>query len=205
MQITIPSNVYSRMAEIPSTLDPSDARQYLRCVYFERKNNLLYCVSSNARCAAVEYLGKNEGPDERTAIAINRELIKICETETPLNGMMTVDANDILRFTNVSTTFGPFQSAMYHALPDDNEFNRWRKWFPDEIPTQSYGTMFWNTESIYSLSCASKTGGLKFPQYIDVRKPVLINDADSSDWIGLFMPTQQGTPNMSPVAMPDWF
>lgn len=206
MQFEISCNLYSRMAEIPSTLDASDPRQYLRCLYFERKNNQLYVVGTNARCAGVEYIGRNDGPDEHCAIMIDKQLINICEIETPLNGSIVIDANEMLRFTNIRMKLGaPYPVNMFHLLPDTNEFQNWRKWFPDEIPTQSYGTMYWNTPSIYALSCASKTGGLKFPQHIDVRKPVLINDADSSDWIGVFMPTQQGTGTMPAVCFPDWF
>lgn len=204
MQITIPCNVYSRMAELPATLDPSNPRQYLRCLYFERKSNQLYCVATNARCAGIEYLGRNEGPDEFAAVVIDQQMIKMCETEAMHNGNMTINANELLRFTTIETTFGGTSNGFFHLLPDENEFQRWRKWLPDEIPTQSYGTMYWNTPSIYALSCASRTGGLKFPQHIDVRKPVLINDADSSEWIGVFMPTQDGTQNMLPVLMPDW-
>lgn len=204
MQITIPCNVYARMAEVPAMLDATDPRQYLKCLYFERKNNQLFIVVTNAQCGAMEYLGRNDGPDECTAIPFDQSIMRICEQETQFGSLM-IEANELLRYTKLSTTLGgPFTFNGYHPLPDNHQFKTWREWFPAEQPTQSFGTMYWNAAVMWSLCSASKSGGLKFPQFIDVRKPVLINDADSSDWIGVFMPTQKGTDVMPPVVVPDW-
>lgn len=204
MQITIPCSVYARMAEIPATLDATDPRQYLKCLYFERRTNQLFIAVTNAQCAAMEYLGRNDGPDEAMAVVLHKTLIDLCELETQ-HGSLTIEANEMLRYTKLSTTFGGVSPINgYHLLPNEHQFKTWREWFPHEQPTKSFGTMYWNSHCMWSLCSASKTGGLKFPEHIDVRKPVLINDADSSDWIGVFMPTQKGTDRMSSVVVPDW-
>lgn len=192
------------MAEIPKTIDAADTRTYLRSLFFERKDNQLFCVATNGRCAAIEYLGRNDGPNEHAAIICDTQFVNICDHETKFDGKIQIEVVDALGFAKLVTTFGGMLNGNgFVPLPNDHEFQRWRDWMPKEIPTQSYGTMFWNTTSIYALSCACKSGGLTFPQHIDIRKPVVINDAQYSDWVGVFMPSAKDI-EIKNVIIPDW-
>lgn len=203
MQITIPCEVYSRMSEIPLGGDFSDERRYMNCVYIERKENQLFVVVTNANVAAIECLGINTGPDEFTAIIADRALTNQCEQEIQFNGQLQIVANPALGFTNIKTSFGYNHNgnAMI-ALPDGNQFARWREWLPEEMATSTDCAMFLAAEYIRQLCIASKAAVLRFPKFISANQPVLVTSGP--DWIGLFMPTEKDHKRTEPASIPDW-
>lgn len=206
MNVEIPCELYVRFAEIPLSIDPQDLRKHLKSIYIERKNNMLFAVVTNISIAAIEYLGRNSGPDEHMAVAIDPFLIVQCEKEVSFNGRLEIVAVPApLNFTSVKTTFG-FGSTinMHIPLPDDHEFAMWRNWIPEAMPEATDGAMCWNVKQIYALASASKTGTIKFPEFIDTSKPVLIRDGEADNWIGLFMPNLKGEGTVQPASIPDW-
>lgn len=167
---------------------------------------MLFAVVTNISIAAIEYLGRNNGPDEHMAVAINQQLIEQCQNEISFNGalnIVTIPAP--LNFTSAKTTFGYAPAVNLHIpLPDDQEFATWRNWIPEAMPEATDGAMCWNVKQIYALASASKTGTIKFPEFIDVSKPVLIRDGEADNWLGLFMPSLKGEGTVQPASIPDW-
>lgn len=205
MQVEISCEIYSRMSEIPLCLADGDQRKYFRSIYIERHNQQLFLVVTNGALAAIEHIGPNDGPDERTAIAIDQALIDQCQREVQYNSNLVIVANDVLSYTTIKTTFGyNHPGNMMVTLPANNHFDNWRKWAPDEMPTKNKGAMFWASALINALAIASPTGGICFPEFIDVTKPVVVRDKDSANWFGLFMPTTDDGDKIEPATVPDW-
>lgn len=203
MHVAIPCELYTRFSEIPQTLAETESRKYLRSIYIERKNNAVFVVSTNIKTAAIEYLGESEGPDECCAIVIDKALVQQCEQEIPFLGMLDIVANPLLGFTAIKTTFGyTFNGNAGVTLPDDHEFQKWREWFPDEMPTKSSGVMHWRVDHLYALAASSPSGGVMFPRFIDEKKPVVLTDDGTDNWRGLFLPSTN-EPN-TPSTLPDW-
>lgn len=203
MNVEIPCELYIRFAEIAKLLDPQDKRKYFRSLYIERKNNQLFIVATNVKVAAIEYL-RSEGPDESTAIAVDDALIAQCEKEIQFNSNLHITANPALKFTAIKTSFGYNHALNCHVeLPAKCDFHTWRDWFPDALATKTNGAMFWGMQALYGLAQASKSGGLVFPEFIDTSLPVVVNDSEANNWVGLFMPTTGGA-KTTPATIPDW-
>lgn len=202
MDIVIPCELYSRMIAIPKVLSDDEPRRYFKSIYFERKDNQLFAVVTNCKIAAIEYLGVNKGPDEATAIAIDDILKDVCDKETPFDGNLSIVANSTLKFTAIKSTFGyQHTNNAFVDLPDNEQFNEWRKWLPKKMPEQSSGAMYWNAYSVAAIAAASPSGAINFPSFIDTSIPVLITDDHSPNWIGLFIcPKGKNQPS----TMPDW-
>lgn len=185
-------------------LNPEDHRKYLKCFYIERRNNKLLAVVTNIKIAAVEYLGDDNGPDECTAIAIDPALVAQCVAEIAFNSKLVIVANPMLAYTSIKTTFGyNYPSNAMVQLPEANNFNNWRAWFPDEMPTATHGAMFWQSLLIQALASTSPSGGICFPEFVDVTRPVVVRDGASENWAGLFMPVPENPP-IDAATIPNW-
>lgn len=204
MNITLPCELYSRMSEIPLMLDPADKRKYLKSIFIERLNGNLFVVVTNVKIAAVEFIGRNEGPDEFIAIIIDPILIIHCDKETPFDGNLSIYHDANTKHTTIQTTFGYAHPGNANIpIPESNNLEGWRDWFPDEIPTKSFGGMHWNKTSVGVLCTASISGDIIFPEFIDIRQPVVIRDVQSENWVGLFMGSMKDATNV-PATIPGW-
>lgn len=204
MNITLPCELYSRMSAIPLMLDPADKRKYLKSIYVERLNNKLFVVTTNVKIAAIEFIGENDGPDEFFAVVIDPELIKHCDAETPFDSNLSIYRDPSTKVITIQTTFGYVHPGNANVpIPESNNFDGWRDWFPDEIPTKSFGGMHWNKASVGALCTASISGDVIFPEFIDIRQPVVIRDLQSENWVGLFMGSVKDETNL-PATIPRW-
>jgi len=205
MNIEISCELYARLSAIPLLLNPVDERKYLKSLFIERTGGKLYAVATNVKIAAIEYLGASDGPDECTAIAIDQALIDQCKREIAFNGKLSIVANSLLNFTSIKTAFGyNYPGNAMVQLPEANNFNSWREWFPDSIPTKSHGAMYWNASVVHALATASPTGGLRFPEHIDTTQPVVVRDQESANWAGLFMPNADNGEIVEGATIPEW-
>lgn len=204
MNITIPCEQFARMASIPATLDTERPEQYLRSLYFESTRGKLFIVATNAKIAAIECVENSGVADGSCAVVVTPELIDVCERETAYNGAISISVNDALNWTVVQTQFGFKMPTNGKAdLPNDHHFATWRDWFPDKMPTKSSGGMHWEVTQIETLSRASISGSVTFPEFIDVSKPVIVNDLFNPLWCGLFMPTAKEK-TITPATRPVW-
>lgn len=205
MNVEISCELYARLSAIPLLLDPADDRKYLKSLYIERRNSKLLAVVTNVKIAAIEYIGDDAGPDECTAITIDPVLVAQCEKEIVFNSRLVIVANPLLSFTSIKTTFGyNYSGNAMVQLPEANNLIEWRTWFPDEMPTKTFGPMFWRGMQIHALANAAPTGGLRFPEFIDTTRPVVVRDHESNDWVGLFMPVTVDGEKVDPASIPDW-
>jgi hypothetical protein len=191
MNFEIPCETYSRLAEIGMRLSDGDKRQYLKSIYLERRNGVVIAIATNSKIAIIERLAQQDGlPDDSFALVVNEAVIKQCDVECDLGGQLSVVNNPTLGFASIKSTFGwAFQGNGSVSLPADHVFRLWRTWFPDVMPDQSVGHMYIAHDTLYAIACASPSGALIFPEFIDNTKPVVMRDEGNEDWFALFMPT----------------
>lgn len=202
MDIEIPCELYHRLEDI-NGLSEADPRKHLNSIYIERRDNVLFVIATDVKIAVIQK-SISVGPDTSFAIRMDNALLLQCATEKQFNSNLILTNNPALNFVSAKTTFGyNFPGNIGVMLPDNNEFQSWREWLPDEMPTQSNGNMLMNAHSVARIAFASPSGSIIFPEFIDVRKPVLVRDVFSHDWIGLFFPAQKDkTPAY--LGVPDW-
>lgn len=205
MNVEIPCETFLRLAEIPAYLAITDKRKYLNSLFVERKNETTILVATNGRIAAIENIGKQPGPDGKFAVAITAELKAQCDIESKFNGKVSIVYNEMLQFATIKTSIGYVHPGNgYVPLPQGNHFEEWRTLFPDEFPQASSGHMFMSATDISILATASPTGGLVFPEHLDVNSPVVVRDVSAPDWFGLFMPVGVEDEPQTYAPLPGW-
>lgn len=204
MQFTVSCEAFSRMAEI-GRYPVEDLESTFKSLYFERRNNQLFMVACNRLILAVEHLGFNEGPDEFACVDVtNDHLIKQCDDATPYNGMLEIISDNMLRWTSIKTNMGWSSPNSYIHLEKNDKLHTWRSLFPDEMPKKTSGAMRWHTGVIATMATASPSGVLNFPEFIDTKIPVVVNDANTDKWVALFLALPGDDTNTVPAVIPDW-
>lgn len=210
MNFSIPCETFARLANVVKWFPPNETRDWLRCVYIEHRNNEAFAVASNAKIAAIEYLGETSGPDGSVKVTIDPALITQCETEAAFKSVLQITTIPELNMASAKTSLGynyPGTAALFTTEP--THFDTWRKWFPEAMPTAPNGAMYMTAEYIAMLGKSSPSGRLVFPEFIDTRKPVVVRDIDDPNWTGLFLPILTKNSDNSPVeyepaTIPDW-
>lgn len=204
MNVEIPCDLYHRFSYIGLSVDASNKRPYLKCLFIERRNNKLFALVSNSSIMAIELITLNEGPDESCAIVFDPILVAECEKQAKFNGNLTVVSNTVLKYTTIKTTFGyAFTGNGWHELPDDHVFIDWQKWFPEQLAKKTTGAMRWDADDIYKLAMSSPSEMLRFPLHIDTSMPILVCDNETENWVGLFVGSGKNE-KVVPAELPAW-
>lgn len=196
MQVTLPCEVYARLASVALTIKPTENRAYLRSIYLERSKGNLIAVVTNVNVAAIENLGPCTFPDgiNHCAVAVDQAIIDQCNIEKAFGGVMTFTINTALGYTSANSGLGwKFQGNAHVTLPKKCELTQWRTWFPDTEPTEQYGALFSGLSRLEILARSAPTGMVVFPKIIDARVPVVLNDVNDERWIGMFLPSSLDT------------
>lgn len=189
VSLSIPCEVYSRLATLALSVAQTENRNYLRSIYVERRNGKLIAVVTNVKTAAIENLGVQPGDDCSVAIVADEKIIAQCNIEKNFGAALNIVVNDMLKYTAIKSTFGAsYEQNCYVDLPQKCEFKLWRQWLPDALPVSPYGAMFSNLEMLSTLARTSPTGRVVFPAIIDARVPVVVRDVDDDRWLGVFVP-----------------
>ena len=189
MQITVNTEILTRLARVSVELAPTDERNWLRSVFVERRNGHAFAGATNSIFAAMQYLGVSPGDDGFVVVPTNR-IEKTENTEIsafPLVNWFTVNGNQ----------FQPENEAF-------ETLSRWRNWFPSEEATQPGKSMFIDVDGLQSLVSSSPSGNVVFPRIIDSEKPIIVRDCADSNWIGLFLARPSNGLFLDGATRPEW-
>lgn len=207
MQISIFCQTFRRLAHIAETVGADDVRQYMKSVYIERRDGHIFAVATNARFAAVEYLGAQEGVDGSVNVSIMPELLMQAEMETVWNGHFTIATDDAHQTAQLVSSYGyvcMYDVAVKPALNQENHMANWRAWLPKDTPVKSSGAMYFNTDEMLALVKTAPSGTVVFPTAIDAKKPVVLRDPTESSWVGVFIPYPADKTPLEPATIPVW-
>ncbi len=77
---------------------------------------------------------------------------------------------------------------------------------PKKAPKKPTVPVSFSARHIEKLLSTTPSGGIVFPEFIDVNSSVVVNDPDVPEWFGLFMPVLDGDKrNLQPAIIPGWF
>lgn len=145
-------------------------------------------VASNRRCMSIENIG---GASGIIHIVIDPALLAQCETERAFGSKLLIVVNEPLKFVTAKTSLGYSAVGNIGHFPDGySDFDRWRQIVKQvETPAQQpSGGMFWDVHLMAALAASSPSGQIVFEPVIDCRRPALIRDIHSYDWLGVFNP-----------------
>lgn len=196
MQITVPCEVFARLASIVKHM-PDDIDPWFRSVRYD--SGVLVCT--NKHVMAAEFIG---GPSGVLHIAADVALIAQCRTEGALGSTLTIQYVEALNFASAKTTLGyNFPGNAIVNPGGKNDFDKWRSLFEEPQPTVSKGVMLWETQSIGLLLETAPSGSLTFPEFIDAKKPMILRDPVDTAWAGMFIPSDMSLPTFH-AKRPDW-
>lgn len=201
MQFTIPCEIYAKFAQ----LAVSAADKNWHCVRIEHKGGKKYAIASDRFNIVIYYLGTVNEPDGALHVVADQALINASVNEIAFKGNVEIVPVPELKIASAKTTFGFIYSGNPVMFDDATHLSRWREIY--EPAKKSRGAMFWNVDGIRQLAAASISGSIRFPEFIDAGKPVIVCDVIDPNWFGLFLPTRRDgneSYEVEPATYPDW-
>jgi hypothetical protein len=198
--ITISCEIYAKFAQLALTAADKD----WRVVRLEHKGGKKYAVASDRKNAVVYLLGETDQPDGAFNIVADAAMIAACTNEIPFKGNLEIVAIPGVG-ASAKTTFGFVYSGNAVNFEDRTKLADWRTLY--EPIKKSRGAMFWNVAGISQLAAASISGSIRFPEFIDGGKPVIVRDVIDPNWYGLFMANRfvdGQSVEVEPATLPDW-
>ena len=139
-------------------------------------------------------------------VVIDDETLEHCRTEMAFNSTFTIVPNDAIKFTVGKTTLG-YQTDNIGFYPEKTDLDRWREIFAqcDEPVEKNSGVMIWEAERVARFAASSPSGIIVFEEHHRVgERPILVRDAETSDWCGVFMPTIKDGKHHASATPPRW-
>ncbi len=209
MKFQIPCETYYRLSKILSYFQPDiddEIKQKINCIRLENSNGILIAVATNQKIAVIEKIGATNQPNGAVHIVVNEKLINQAKTEKVYNSFIEVIAIPQMAMASAKTMLGYTYEGNVAIFPTETPMDDWRDWAADEPIKKSKGAMYWNTIYLNMLNESSLSGKLAFPEFIDTEKPVVLNDIENPNWIGLFMPKRADSEiQVSPAQLPKWW
>ena len=85
---------------------------------------------------------------------------------------------------------------------DEDETDNWLSWFTES--NETVGFMYWDLYQIQTLFECSPSGEIIFPEHINATKPVIVVDANNTEWLGVFIPRSDSDKPLKPATLPEW-
>lgn len=199
MNYKLKCETYVRLCNVLNFI-PENASEWFNSIRLEGN----YVIASNRQIMAVERLDY-ENPETPIHIINNEALKKQCQDESKFNSDLLIHVNPALKFASAKTTFGyNFPENAVKWLEGENDLDRWKDVIPSERNTKTYGAMFWEAHNIANLGKAAPSGCIVFEEFIDSRKPVIIQDLNDDNWFAVFVPNvNDGT--VAAAVLPEWW
>lgn len=205
MQFKLPCETYIRLhnAAKPSS---EDKPKHLYTLLLENHDGILVAVATNNKILAVEKIGSTDQPNGSVNIIFDPMLLHQCSIEPDGELTIFVIDNAIMQHASVKTSGGYVYPGNIAMFGEFKEWSTWRSIFPDQLPNTSFGFMYLQGELMANLAASAPSGSFVFPEHIDTRQPVLVNDPIDRSWIGLFMAICDDVRNMNyePAEYPRW-
>lgn len=172
----------------------------LSIIRLEIKNGKKYIVGYNKYIACVQFLGECSDADEVVFLNFEKEKNESIRVETNMNSEYIIETNPETATGTVKTTVG----SVYDVLKwsDDDETDNWFSWFTDS--NESVGFMYWELYQVQTLFECSPSGEIIFPEHINATKPVIVVDANNTEWVGVFIPRSDSDKPLKPAILPEW-
>lgn len=163
---------------------------------FKIDNNCL--IACNKYVACVERI---EGDNGVCYINITPQFIKDVDFEANIGGTFTFETLPELAIGTITATSGQNCDNVI-VWPDESPLDNWREWFA--VSEESSGFMYCDLAQIKALWETSPTGEIVFPEVINAIEPVIVQDVNSVDWVGVFIPAISGKKVLKPATLPEW-
>lgn len=217
MNFEISAEIFMRLAKIPASIPqrvlniPSEDAESIKCVRLEYRSGNYYAIATNRKICAVYYLGTTTEADAVAHITIDPALVAQCEVEKQFGSKLQIISIPDLKMVSLKTMLGwvyPGNAGVFP--PPQGRLNEWMTWVPKTEIKVSTGAMSWSMDDMVSLSAASPSGRVRFPEFIDAMHPVMLRDVKDQNWLGVFMANvvdedTNVVRTIEPATLPEWW
>lgn len=200
MQISLSGDIIRRFVRLNSILPRGEDRSWLKSIFIEVRGGYLRVGATNALFAALELVGHVD-TDDGFAIIRHDAFPPIIDPELPY----TISDLPALKWASVNADGW---TAPGDAAVRDPEavgiLSGWRNWFPREVATTANKPMLVDVDGLQGLVQSSPSGRVVFPLVVDSERPVIIRDATSANWVGLFYSRPESGLFLRGATLPDW-
>lgn len=163
-------------------------------------------LASNRHLVAAEHVGGFTGV---FYIRADREMIEQCRTEAQWSSVIAFNAIEAMQWTTAATSMGWKKAenlGVYPAGPTD-----WDKWrdlvlAPCLEPmTETKAPLIFDTHLLHLLAHTAPSGKISTEMHFDpLRRPTVVRDLDSADWVGFFNPRISDGRQHNAASVPGW-
>lgn len=200
MEISLSGEIVRRLIRLNSILPRGEDRSWIKSIFFEVRNGYAFVGATNALFAAVQNLGHTGGTDG--FVAVRHDAFP-----NVIDPDVTFKINDVPALKWASVSAPGYASATDAAIRDPEALGiltDWRKWFPREAATVANKPMLVDVDGLQGLVQSSPSGRVVFPMIVDSERPVIIRDATSADWVGVFYSRPESGLFLRGATLPDW-
>lgn len=195
----IPADTIARLSHLLPDEPSDDPMQCLRL-----DNGLV--IVTDRKFMAVEYIGGWEGV---FYIRADRNLIDQCRTEAQWSSTVEFTPVPSVSYTTALSTMGwkcGDNLGVFPTAPTDFDMWRERILAPAMEPLeQSVGPVVFDAVGLSRLALSSPSGGIALELNSDPqRRPTVVRDIDSADWVGFFMARLVDGRAHSAATVPGW-
>lgn len=173
----------------------------LSTIRLEVKNNRQYIIGYNKYIACVQYLGECADSDEVIYIGFNEKALENLRFELNIGSDYIIETNPEIALATVTTSLGSKYDNFVYWL-DKDETDSWLSWFTES--SENIGFMYWDLYQIQTMFECSPSGEIIFPEHINANKPVIVSDANNTEWLGVFIPHSDNDKPLKPTTLPEW-
>lgn len=211
MKFEIKCATFARLAAICGFFEshtPQEIKEKCSTVRLEIANGKVFAIATNVKIAAIELVGN--APLDHVGVAhviVDQTIIDQCKAESWFDGVLTIQTVPEIAIATATTTSGwAYKGNACHWF-DETPLDNWRAWAPEKMATKSTGAMWWNLFYVEALLQSAVSGKVVFPEFIDVKEPVVLRDRDNPNWVGLFLadPTPYEQKITEPARLPEWW
>lgn len=189
MRITIPTDIFCRIATARFRAETKPDNLYLTGVTIETMGETLLIMATNRQIMVTEKIETVKNVAEiSVCCSLPPEFMAALEIEKSLpNSVIFFDYLPEFSVLTAMTAYGyKHPTNLFLHQPDDWSAT-WRRLFPQPLSKDASGFIFMECEQIALMGEASPTGRIVFPEIIDTSKPVTVNDAGDFAWCGVFL------------------
>lgn len=206
MKFNISCDVYYRLSQILSYIEPDTDEQLLKqinCIRLENINGKTIAIATNKKVAAIELCGNTNEPNGVFHLVVDEQLVNLCKKEKAFNSVLEIVHIPEIGAASVKSMLGFQYQGNPSVYLTETPLDDWRRWAFNKSAVVSYCAYQLDINHMLALNASSLSGIIIFPEIIDSNIPTILRDRDNPNWVGLFY----GRPPIvnTPAILPEWW
>lgn len=196
---TISADIFLRLSAVALQSEETHTKfaDVMRAIRIENNAGVSLAIATCGQVIAIECL-EESGEDGEVTIRIDDAMMTLARDEAAQNGSLI-----IIQAPGWTIAKGSVTGRMYPLNAEvPGEWPDWRGVVPALQPSKNNGAFVFGAEWLGRLAKAAPSGVIVLPKFADLDTPVVVNDLNDPNWIGIILLGKQG--GKKPAEIPDW-